>query len=107
MTRPVGGEPGRMIASAVMLLPQPDSPTMHSVSPRSSEERQVVEHAHAPVVGVELDLQSSHVEKRVAHRSPQLRVERVVQAVADQADREHGEEDARPGKVTAHQASRR
>ena len=42
-----------MIDSAVTLLPEPDSPTMASVSPAIDLERDVVDRGHGPALGAE------------------------------------------------------
>ena len=52
--RPVSGGIRRRIESAVTDLPQPDSPTMPSVSPRAEVERHAVDRAHHAVERVEL-----------------------------------------------------
>ena len=56
VTRPFSGS-RRISASAVMLLPQPDSPTSAKVSPRSIARRQAVDRLDQAGVGVERDLQ--------------------------------------------------
>ena len=55
--RPGGDGISRSSASAVMLLPQPDSPTTHSVSPRADLEVDAVEHQRLAAARPELDAQ--------------------------------------------------
>ena len=74
-----------MIASAVVVLPQPDSPASPSASP--ALERQV--DAGDDRVAAVVDLQALDLEQR-AHRSlPQPRVDVLLEQVAEQPDREH------------------
>ena len=69
--RPVSGGISRRIDSAVTDLPQPDSPTMPSVSPRAEVERHAVDRAHHAVAREELRLQVADredgVHARLAH----------------------------------------
>ena len=61
-----------MIVRQVTLLPQPDSPTMPSVLPFSTEKLDAVDRLDDPVVGPEVRLQIVDVEKRPS-RVPRLR----------------------------------
>ena len=49
---------------AVTVLPQPDSPTTPSVSPRSMREVDAVDRLHHAVVGGEVGLQAPDLEQR-------------------------------------------
>ena len=95
----VGGDRGgiggsRPITASIDTdLPDPNSPTMASTSPRVDREVDAVDRGEGPGGGVEGDGQVLDLEQR--HRSAplQLGVERVAQAVADQVDGEHGDQD--------------
>ena len=56
----------RMIESAVTLLPQPDSPTRPSVSPRRDREVDAVDRPHHAVAGEEVGLQPLDLEHRAS-----------------------------------------
>ena len=61
--RPVSGAISRRIDSAVTDLPQPDSPTMPSVSPGREIERDAVDGAHDAVGGEEMGLEIAHLQQ--------------------------------------------
>ena len=63
----------RMMASAVIDLPQPDSPTSASVSPAAIERLDPVDHAHAAALAGKRDAQALDRQQGRAHR-PSLRV---------------------------------
>ena len=91
--------PGKSIrpisASAVTLLPEPDSPTMPRTSPASTVEVDAVDGAERRRCACRIRrVRSLDLEQRHASRSSlQLRVERVAQAVAHQVEGEHRDQD--------------
>ena len=118
---PASKRPGGMSISfstlrAVTVLPQPDSPTTASVSPRLTDEVDAIDRAHHAVVGLEPGLQIADVQQDFRHRPSQCasmfdprvrtrqasdhppRIERVAQAVADEIDGQHGKEDRQAGE---------
>ncbi len=66
---PAASASRRRIDIAVTLLPQPDSPTMASVSPACDLEADAVDRAHDPVAGVELRLQILDAQQGLGVRS--------------------------------------
>ena len=52
-----------MIDSAVTLLPEPDSPTMATVSPGVDVERHLVDGRHPPALGVEARRQVADLQE--------------------------------------------
>ena len=90
-----------MIASDVIDLPQPDSPTMHSVSPRRDLEGQVAHRMQRAARRGDVDVEAVDLEqRRRCERScvtSALRREHVAQAVAAQVDREDQQRQAVPG----------
>ena len=98
VTRP-GGSINPMIANPVTLLPEPDSPTTATVSPGATENDTRCTACTVAREPTELDAQTVDLERRDAHAAdPPTRIERVAQTVADEVDREHGEEDGEPGE---------
>ena len=75
------------------LLPQPDSPTIPSVSPFSDGERSAVDRLDHSVVGVEVDLQVLDLEQDSLVPNPrvEVRVGDVDDQVADD-DEERAEQ---------------
>ena len=65
--RPGGIGMSLMTDSAVTVLPQPDSPTTPSVSPRVDREVDAVDRAHHAVVGREMRLEPADLEQRLGH----------------------------------------
>ena len=65
--RPFSGSSRRM-ASAVVVLPQPDSPTRPTASPASTSKLMPSTARTVPVAHVELDHQVAHLEQ--GHRAP-------------------------------------
>ena len=59
-----------MIERAVMLLPEPDSPTMPRVSPRWRSKSTPSTRAHDPALGVQLGPQVTHREDYVLFDEP-------------------------------------
>ena len=53
--------------SAVTVLPQPDSPTTPSVSPRRDREVDAVHRLHHAVVGGKVRLEAANFEQRLGH----------------------------------------
>src|SRR4051794_40788327 len=102
--RPSRGGKRRMIESAVTLLPQPDSPTMPSVSPGETS-NDTPSTARVTPSSVKKNVARSRTERRgvISHPPREARVEAVAQAVAEEVHGEHhdGERDAgcedRPG----------
>ena len=67
--RPIRSRPGgvgirRMIESAVTLLPEPDSPTMATVSPGADVEGDVVDGRHPTALGIEARRQVADLQER-------------------------------------------
>ena len=105
-----------MIARLVTLLPEPDSPTTPSVSPRRSVNERFGDRLHDPVAGPEADGEVADVEQRVRlcaqrrradgplaqSRVPHARIEERVDDVDDEVhDRDRGggaEDDAEHGR---------
>ena len=58
--------------SAVTLLPQPDSPTTPSVSPRVDRKIDAVDRVHHAVVGGEMGLQAADLEQALAIAPPHI-----------------------------------
>ena len=65
--RPGGDAIRRRIDSEVTLLPQPDSPTIASVSPRLDRERHAVDRAHDAVAREEIASSGPSTSSRAAH----------------------------------------
>ena len=92
--------------SEVTDLPDPDSPTMASTSPRWTSKLSPSTALTIAGLGVEGRAQVAHRQQRPLGRServsapssPHLRVERVAQAVADEHEAEHGQEDGEAGE---------
>ena len=75
MTSPPVGSSSRMMVRPVVDLPQPDSPTMATVSPRSTLERDAVDGldladhpAQRPALDGEVLLQAAHLQQRAFGR---------------------------------------
>ncbi len=64
---------GPSARSAVIDLPQPDSPTRHSVSPRSMRKRDVAHGMQRAARGRDIDAEPLDIEQRAAHVSPARR----------------------------------
>ena len=95
---------------AVTVLPQPDSPTTPSVSPRLDRQIDAVDRAHHAVIGREMRLEPADFEQRslaaTASEHP-ARIERVAQPVADKVDRQHRRERSRRRRTAPNAARRR
>ena len=93
----------------VTVLPQPDSPTTQTRLAATDGEVDAVDRLHDAVVGGEMGLEPPDLEQRVRSASASItspsRIERVAQAVADEVDGEHGQED-RGARQTAPNAGR-
>ena len=105
VTRPLPGS-RLMIACAVVDLPEPDSPTIASVSPGMIVRSTPRTAGTRPSAGLESDLEVLDLEQRASsacrlrgcrlsaswrlHRS-RLRVERVAQGVAEHDEAQHGD----------------
>ena len=59
-----GSRISRITAIIETVLPEPDSPTIPTTSPASSDERQPVDRAHDAVLGAERDAEVAHLEQR-------------------------------------------
>src|SRR3546814_13640486 len=86
------------MASAVMLLPQPDSPTRAMVLPASTA-KDSDSRTGTPPPGWPSETVRSRISSAAVTASPfaQARVKRIVDAVANQADAEYRNEDGRAG----------
>ena len=92
----------RRIDSAVTLLPQPDSPTIASVSPGIDVEAHAVDRAHDAVARVEVRLQVVDAQQRFAWRPwsqppRKPRVERVAHSIPEQIHRQHRQRQEQAG----------
>src|SRR5262245_25848575 len=100
-TRPAVMRPGagtsRMIDSDVTLLPQPDSPTRPSISPRSIEKLMPSTARTAPALVSNCVRRPSTASNATA-LDLEPRIERVAQPVTEQVDGEHGQHDREAGK---------
>src|ERR687888_1693216 len=114
-TRPARGR-SPSSASAVTLLPQPDSPTMPSVSPGPISNEIPFTACTVPLPVQKWTRRSSTAKRDASgttedapaeepedlplaeppHAAAELRVERLAQAVADQVEPEHGDHDRDP-----------
>jgi len=99
--RPVGSGSRRMTESAVTLLPQPDSPTTASVSPRStwSDMRST---ARTSPLRPRKAVDRVSTSSSATSARPERRVEHVAQPVADHVDREDGERQRDEGREDRH-----
>ena len=90
----------RRIESAVTDFPQPDSPTMPSVSPAPIAERHAVDRAGDAGAGVEVGAEIGDGEERRAASSGRklARVQRLAQAVRDEIHREHRDDERDAGE---------
>ena len=66
---------------------------MPSVSPGAISNEMPLTACTVPRARPELDAQVLDAEQRLSSAAPQLRVERLAQAVADQVEAEHGDDD--------------
>ena len=109
--RPGGSGTSRMIDSALTLLPQPDSPTIASVSPRRTRERDVVDRPEQPRIGEEHRLQVLHLENRLfrpclGHQPRCLGSRMSRSASPNRLVPNTARLIATPGKITSHGAVR-
>ena len=84
-----------MMVEAAIDLPEPDSPTMHRTLARGESERHLGNGFGAVTAGRQCDGQVLDREDRHGHSPPpvvQAGVERIVQALADEVQRQDGEE---------------
>ena len=93
--RPGGSATRRMSDSAVTLLPQPDSPTIASVSPRPSANETPSTALTVPRARVEVASAESVAPRAAArwHQSRCARIERVAHRVAEEVGAEHHQAD--------------
>src|SRR6185503_20773698 len=95
-TRP-GKSTSPISASAVTLLPEPDSPTQPTISPAS-----IVRSTSSTAVNGATTLPNSTVRPSISSKamrlSLELRVEGVAQAVAHQVELQHGDQDRQAGE---------
>ena len=96
-----GGSSRPMIAAPVSDLPAPDSPTTPSTSPGAIANEMSSTATSVPRRVGKLDAQvrcTSSSGSGIAIGSPQLRVQRIAQPVAEQVDRQHHDHQRRAGK---------
>src|SRR5271155_3947673 len=79
-------------ASAVIVLPEPDSPTTPRLSPSASE-NDVRSTTRCEPRGVGRSTASSATSRSILSPRLQFRIERVAQAVAEKIEAEHAERD--------------
>src|SRR5215813_9150813 len=92
VTRPARGRmPSN--ASDVTLLPQPDSPTIPSVSPGAMSNEMPLTACTVPRRVSKRTCRSSTPRRGSLSTRAQLGIERLAQAVADQVEAEHGDDD--------------
>src|SRR2546430_270478 len=105
--RPGGDAIRRRIESDVTLLPQPDSPTMASVSPRTTEKEtpstarttpsRVKKYVFNPLTSRSAEL-GTYAVFMALHAASKPRVERIAHAVAEQVHGEHRQRQTDAGK---------
>ena len=84
---------------AVTVLPQPELADDAQRLAAVDGEVHAVDRANHAVVGPEVGLQSADLEQPLSHASHDAaRIERIAQAVADEVDGEHREEDRAAGE---------
>src|SRR5688572_32977225 len=93
--RPGGIGTSFITVSAVTVFPQPDSPTTPSVSPRSTVRSTPSTACTQPSSVAKWVFKPRMSSSTLLHHL--ARIERVAQPVADEVDREHGEEDRPAG----------
>src|SRR6202035_3014269 len=95
-TMRAGSSSSRMIDFAVTLLPEPDSPTMPSVSPGRNE-KLTPSTARTTPVSVK-----NHVCRfstwRLGSAASRMRIKPVADAVTDEVEADHHGEDGKPGE---------
>src|SRR4249920_20744 len=84
-------------ASIVTLLPDPDSPTMPRTSPWSTD-RLTSSTARSKRPPTGNSTSSDSISSSGICLSLQFRIEGITQPVAQQVEREHGDQDHEPGK---------
>src|SRR6266567_6413019 len=113
-TRPSLAGSRRIMDSAVTLLPQPDSPTIPTVSPACTD-RLTPSTARVMPSSVTNWVRRSSTRRSastMSHPPGEARIEPVAQPVAHQVDREHGQREAgagkkdRPGRARQEQPAR-
>src|SRR4051812_10089716 len=101
--RPGGEAIRRNMESEVTLLPQPDSPTMASVSPGATE-KETPSTARTTPSRVKKWVFSPSISSKGealcmrSHIAGKTRIERIAQAVAQQIDRQYRDREERAGK---------
>src|SRR5919198_813657 len=95
-TRPLRASSPR-IASDVTLLPQPDSPTIPSVSPGAMSNEMPLTACTVPRLVQKRTWRSSTERSASLATGAQLRVQRLAQPVADQVEPEHRDDDREAG----------
>ena len=91
---------------AVTDLPEPDSPTMQTISPALDAEATRPRRVRAVAAGRQADGEAADVEDRGSARRPHrplrhLGIERVAQAVAEHVHGEHGQREEDAGEQDA------
>src|SRR5712691_6811790 len=95
-TRPLRASRPR-IAREVTLFPQPDSPTIPSVSPGSMSKVMPLTACTVPRRVQKRTCRSSTERSAALATGPELRIERLAQPVTDQVEAEHRDDDRDPG----------
>ncbi len=89
-----------------MVLPEPDSPMMVTVSPHRWMNETAVDGADDAGGGDQLDwngsLEASEAQSHASVRLPSSAADAVAQAVAQQVDPDHQSTITKPGRVTIH-----
>src|SRR5436853_2984794 len=85
------------MASEVTLFPQPDSPTIPSVSPGAMSKEIPLTACTVPRRVQKRTYKSSTERSAVLSTGSELGIERLAQAVPDQVEPEHGHDDRDPG----------
>src|SRR5271163_536847 len=94
-TAPSGSSPIK--ASAVIVLPEPDSPTIPRLSPADAE-NDISRTTRRGPRGVGRSTARSTTSSSISAPRPQTRIERVAQSVAEQIESEHAERDREAGE---------
>src|SRR5690606_9262545 len=87
-----------MTASIETDLPEPDSPTMASTSPLSTESETPSTARSLPAAVSNSTVRFLISSRAMVSRPLQLRVQRIAQAIAHEVDGEHGDENGQSGE---------
>src|SRR6478736_6482947 len=94
LTVAVGGR-RPMTASMATDLPEPDSPTMASTSRASTCRSMPLTALNTPTEVSKLTVRFLTSRRCIASAPLELGIERIAQAVADEVDRQHGDQDGK------------